>query len=1234
MPSLRTDNRIKRLAVASAITSAILFFSAWVLEEKGQQKSTLKEVALIAEENLKALENSALAFADSALSITDKSQLLNFVSSSALSSHGITVLVYVDAELAAWSGSDVTFLSIEKLLADSSRLVHLPNGWHELLVREKDNRTAVIFISVFNDYAYQNKYLVNEFNPALGIPSAFSLADNNVSELVRGHEGNILFGISALTPSVSSEEKFPLAEVLDMLAILAMIFCCTCIGRILLYRSVFAAAGFALLILALRAVMVYYRFPEPLYNTSLFSPEHYASSFFFGSLGDLVLNIFLSLSVALIFFRHEKIIAAHSVLKPSQRRSVLTHLLWIMLIVFTSVAVHYFVSGLIINSKISFALNNIFELNEFSALGFISIAMMMAFYLLILRIATDAISRSFLSLDIKTRYVIFTLVIALVILLHDSFSQFTVTATYSDYDFFTLILLCVLSEVFFIRRKASFFQFTITLLLIFSGYTCKLLSDYSRSRDIDNLKAIAKKIEAEQDLVAEHLFSEIQNRLSNDSAIERMAAAGRADLISQRLQQVYLSGYWSRYDSRIFCYDYLGAPMLFSSDSVRLNFFQQLITEHGKAALSENLFFIGGSGEKYSYIAKLFLRGEKQNNTPFTLIVLLSEKFLQTESGFPELFLSGSVPVGRGFGDYSFARYHKSNLISGSGRFPYPLSSTAYEKTRPGFSVLQEADSEHLIYRPSEQSLVVITWIKFTLLDLLTLFSYITAFFSLLLIIVFLVVNLSLKKSGKYYSLKQRIRFSVMAVVVVSFILTGWGTIRYITAKYDAQQDDGISSKITEVLRAMENELEGENILANILSDEKTSLLLRLSSNLSADFNLFDLNGRLIFSSQPKLYQQGIISDRMNPLAFQEMSQLGKTKFVHSESIGKLKYIAAYQPVRNRSNITEGYIALPYFEKHAALKKEISSFIGSLMNLYILLLALALSAAYFISSRITIPLQELQEKFSSIRLGRHSEKIEWKRKDEIGALVGEYNRMVEELAVSADMLARSERESAWREMAKQVAHEIKNPLTPMKLSIQHLQRAIREGSPEVNSLTEKISATLIEQIDALSSIATAFSSFAKMPQGERKPVSVNEILLSVIALYRETAQVEIVFVPSEKNNAFVLADREELTRLFSNIVKNAIQAIPDNQQGKVEVTVLKEINRCIISVSDNGTGIADEIKPKIFSPNFTTKTTGMGLGLAMVRNIAESVGGSIWFETSSETGTMFYVELPLSSRSS
>ena len=234
--------------------------------------------------------------------------------------------------------------------------------------------------------------------------------------------------------------------------------------------------------------------------------------------------------------------------------------------------------------------------------------------------------------------------------------------------------------------------------------------------------------------------------------------------------------------------------------------------------------------------------------------------------------------------------------------------------------------------------------------------------------------------------------------------------------------------------------------------------------------------------------------------------------------------------------------------------------------------------------------------------------------------------MISELEQSAQKLAKGERESAWREMAKQIAHEIKNPLTPMKLSIQYLQRAIDDGNPNITELAKKVSKTLEEQIENLSSIATAFSSFAKMPKAQNEIINLNELLKSITDLFAREEDTTVTFTTSAEN-PLVFADKNQLVSVFNNLVKNAIQSIPEQRKGFIDIHIKEEDGWMITSVSDNGSGIPNDNYDKVFVPNFTTKSSGTGLGLAITKQIIDGTGGRIWFESAENVGTTFFVRL-------
>ncbi|MBL4592872.1 MAG: GHKL domain-containing protein, partial [Flavobacteriales bacterium] len=393
-----------------------------------------------------------------------------------------------------------------------------------------------------------------------------------------------------------------------------------------------------------------------------------------------------------------------------------------------------------------------------------------------------------------------------------------------------------------------------------------------------------------------------------------------------------------------------------------------------------------------------------------------------------------------------------------------------------------------------------------------------------------------------------------------------------------------------------------------------TYYLIKFSNVFYTDINLYDKTGSLLATSRPEIFERGLVSEQMNPEAFNQIHIHKKSSFTHNENIGGLNYISTYVPFRNEKQKILAYMNLPYFAKQNELENELSSFYTALINIYGLLFLISTIIAVFFANYISEPVRMIKNKISALQLGESYDLLEWESNDEIGALVFEYNKKVLELEKNATLLVKSERESAWREMAKQVAHEIKNPLTPMKLSIQQLQRIAKDNPEDLNERINRTAKTLIEQIDTLTKIANEFSSFAKMPKANAEEFNLIPTIETTIDLYKEE-KIAISLVDECNGIANIVADKDQISRVFNNLIKNAIQAIPSTIEGKITVFISQKENNYLIEIKDNGTGIADDKKDKIFVPNFTTKTTGMGLGLAMVKNIVENTNGSIWFET-------------------
>ncbi len=449
--------------------------------------------------------------------------------------------------------------------------------------------------------------------------------------------------------------------------------------------------------------------------------------------------------------------------------------------------------------------------------------------------------------------------------------------------------------------------------------------------------------------------------------------------------------------------------------------------------------------------------------------------------------------------------------------------------------------------------------------------------------------------------------------------------------QYQKKQHDQLSEKIQSVYSELDNKLA---YLPAISKDSRgpdydnlNQLLIRFSDVFYSDINLYDPNGNLLATSRSEIFDQGMQGEKMNPVAYEKMVMEKQAEFIHREKIGNLTYLSAYVPFVNVKGELMAFLNLPYFTKQNILRNDITTLVVAILNIYVMLVLITIAMAVIISDQITRPLKLIQKKFSEIKLGKKNEQIIYKGKDEIAGLVDEYNRMVKELAKSVEMLARSERESAWREMAKQIAHEIKNPLTPMKLSVQHLRRSWKDNREDFDEYLERVTQTLIEQIDNLSFIASEFSNFAKMPKASNEEINLVDAIKSILQLFENTEDVEFLF-DYENNLLPVYADKEQLSRVFINLIKNAIQSIPENRKGRIGINAVLSGGMVKVSISDNGKGIPDELHSKLFTPSFTTKSSGMGLGLTIVKNIIESFNGHITFKTKVNHGTTFLIELP------
>ncbi|GLU43085.1 ATP-binding protein [Allomuricauda sp. NBRC 101325] len=465
----------------------------------------------------------------------------------------------------------------------------------------------------------------------------------------------------------------------------------------------------------------------------------------------------------------------------------------------------------------------------------------------------------------------------------------------------------------------------------------------------------------------------------------------------------------------------------------------------------------------------------------------------------------------------------------------------------------------------------------------------------------------------------------ITLVVVASVLIAGVTVYQYKEQSRDyhdvrlERKEQQISRSITYTLRETTYPINTEN-LGLIFSEE----IYKIANIQDVNFNIYDLEGSLIKSSRPS-FDTDSISACLDAEVLNYLRESGESRLVEEKHAAGEDFQASYTYLLDLKFKPIGILNLPYFEDNSFNNMELREFLMRLGLVYLLMLIVAIILAYFITKYITRSLQTISDKINRTNLTRQNEKIYIDSPgEEIGTLVDSYNRMIDELEESAVKLARGEREQAWREMAKQVAHEIKNPLTPLRLTVQSFERKFDPNDPDIDKKVHEFSNTLIQQIDTMSNIATAFSSFADMPAQQNETLNVVNVVKLALEIFTEDY---IHFITDEKEIIAKL-DRTQLIRVVTNLVKNAIQAVPDVEAPRILVTVATVGDRVKISVADNGVGISDDYKHRVFEPKFTTKSSGTGLGLGMVKNIVENYGGTINFTSKQGKGTVFTIEFP------
>lgn len=1145
---------------------------------------------------------------------------------------GFVVLEYKNDTLVNWSDNSVPVPYTITDTLTKNKLIKLPNGWFTTVVVEKQNRIYVGLNLIKKFYTYENDYLEKRFHPDYRINKNIKIQLSKEKNNVYSAEGKFLF-------SVTDEECKSLSDNQSLYSgifyFLSLLFFITLLFNLYRWMERFVRsktiliAGFALDVILIRAVQFYFKFPASLYDTKLFGPAYFASSTLLPSLGDLLVNSILLLFIVYAVFAFYR--TSPRVVFWSNGLKRLASFALILFGILFYTGIFNTIETLVQNSAKLLIINSVYELSFSDIISFISIStLLFGFFLFIYR--------TFDFIVITTKKTVVFLVLLLTAIILFSSGYFLLFQTFEPVQ--TLFLLAVMIVTYFNkshRIKIKSLYSVVIYLFLFAFITTYTLLSSGERKEKEERKLMAVKLSIERDKLAEYRFQEIEEKILADTVIAKQIPTALENAeAEEKLNQIlgnYFASFRSNYNYQVTICN-IDRELEVKPENYIIGcteYFGTLVDEIGEPTASSNLFYLNDGTEDVNYLGIITLENDTNTLFPVYIYVEMYSKYIPKALGYPELLIDKQTNVYTNLTNYSYAIYSEGELIKSVGKYFYRINDSEYHKANEEFYFFKRNGYNHLVYVVDNSTQILISREIPGILEIMAPFSFLLILFGIYVLLFLIIVDFKAFFRQQRLNFRSQLQFAITSIILVSFLVIGTASVFFIVNINENKNINILNEKAHSVLIEVEHKLSDQTSLSPDISDYLQGILTKFSQVFFSDINLYDLNGKLLATSRPEIFSEGLISGYMNTIALHELSQKRKTLFIQEESIGNYSYLSAYVPFRNSNNELVAYLNLPYFARQTELRSEISAFLTAFTNINIILIALSVFIALLIANYITYPMQIIREKMSKVKLGKPNEKIQWVRKDEIGNLVMEYNRMIDELASSAELLARSERESAWREMAKQVAHEIKNPLTPMKLSIQYLQKAWDDKAPDWDDRLKRFSQNIVQQIDNLSAIATEFSDFAKMPQTKLETINLVNTIDTAAQLYAEVPDIEIVKSNIVSKEIFVEADEKQMLRVFNNLLKNSVQAIKakkDPVNGIIEINAVVE-EQVTITVKDNGIGISEEQKEKIFSPSFTTKSGGMGLGLAIVRSIVISSGGEIWFESTPGKETTFYIRLPL-----
>ena len=1101
-----------------------------------------------------------------------------------------------------------------------------------------DSLEVFSLVNVQRKYRNETNYLRSGYNPDLFSldPAEIKMKKGNVHQNMFDQTPVYLFSVVPPQLKDYQNQSSPVHTVI--LALLSVFFMGVYLIRSTwhLRRRRHYGAGFvilALYLIVLRAVMLYFGVPFLFFELALFNPKNFGPSLGAPSLGDLLLNclvvVVLALYLANTFYRTQ---SYYWLLRQSDSLKAVVSVITVILsygvffACFEEISVLYEKADFTLDITLSLSFNSL----KFACLlAFIGIST--AFFLL-----QHVLSSLFIRLNLSYWRGLFW------------FGVGTLLAVLLFWQRPTpmpgiLGIQAVFFMVLYLSRfpRALYtFRFKTTLYLFFTAFICAAVATFvvyhqGIKKDLINKREFGKQLLVENDAFGEFMLNRSQAAIRQDSLILRSLTNDTVlerGVMQQRVKS-HLDKYFERYTTDVLVFQAKSRSDEDEHQHARADYstYAKRFQQEKYQTQYDDIFFINGSGNDFRKHYVQFIDIKNGDILVGHVVLDLKLSSGQSDSLYHEPLTGKQFILAPETQAYAYAVYNpdKKLLYSNSGyNYEHQLSDKALNSAALYETGTVQNNFKHVGIKDESGRIVIVSSKSYPVRNILSNFSflYLVLIVFILTLVILYTIRFGLSRFYINYSTKTQLYLNVAFFLPMALVVAI--TFGVISSNYKNYQEN---SYLTEAKNISANLLGNWTTLQTVIRQgnqaDIEAELKRITPDDQVGISVFNTEGRLTCSTQPLLYANRSLSKRINPAAYIHLVEEKENQALLLESLGSKQYKTAYATIKAYDGQLLGILAVSHFNSESELERQLIEVITTALSVFIGLFLVFLLVSYWASNLLTKPLKIITQKIRKTNLDRFNEPLDWKSDDEIGLLIGEYNRMLVKLEEKKQALSQSEKQSAWREMAKQVAHEIKNPLTPMKLTLQHLQRTLQSDNPAAKRVLQRTLDTLLDQIDNLSAIATSFSDFAKMPLPKNELFELTSVIHKAADLYADDGKVTLIRDISPYP-VMVMGDRQLIGRILTNLIINSVQSVSGDRNPIIHLRLSVNEEYIHIEISDNGAGIPEAIRNKIFLPNFSTKEGGSGLGLAIAKRGIEHAGGSIWFETETGEGTTFFITLP------